>query len=182
MFVKVCGITLPEQIDAAVEFGYTAIGIVMHEKSPRYCSPEKALRLIEKGSGRIKTVAVGYTFSEVEAVADAADFIQLYEENDIYAEKLILAGNVFPEGKQYRYFLYDSSHGKGIFSAAPGWVNPIRERLIFSGGLNCDNVSEVIKTVRPFGIDVSSGLEIRRGVKDFALMKRFMKEVNNAVE
>lgn len=168
-----------DQIDAAGNMGYSAVGIVLHEKSPRYCAPDKAIGLAEYAKGKIPVVAVALKYEEIAEAEKAFDFIQLYEFFD--DERLIFAGDTPPsEERVYRYFMHDTSRGSGKTEVFPSYSDRIRKRLILSGGLNCDNVSSVIKNFSPAGVDVSSGVEKIRGVKDIKLMERFMREVNNA--
>ncbi len=178
MFVKVCGLKNTEQIDWAAELGYTAIGVVLHPESPRYCSAARARELASYSGGRLITVAVAVRYRDLKDVEDIFDYIQIYEP--VKSEKLIFAGEYIPDGLECRYFLYDTSRGSGEFEEIPPGIGKIREKLIFAGGLNAENVRSIIKKIRPFGIDVSSGVEIKRGIKDYNMMKNFIGEVKNA--
>jgi phosphoribosylanthranilate isomerase len=179
MFIKVCGLTAHEHIDWGVELGYTAIGVVLHPPSPRYCSVEKARELARFASGRVKTVAVGMTYEEVEKVSDSFDFIQIYERKKISG--LIYAGETVPAGLDFAYFMYDVSRGSGTSDEFPAWLYDMRNKLIISGGLAPGNVGDVLRRFPGCGIDVSSGVESVRGIKDYSLMKEFMKEVRHAI-
>ena len=179
MFVKVCGITAVEQIDWAVDLGYSAIGVVLHPRSVRYQKEKRALELADYARGRIATIAVGIGFDEVAACYHHFDYVQLYEYR--YLERLIYAGSGLPPDRGFAFFLYDTSRGSGAGGDLPAWLHGINDKLIISGGLTNKNVSRMIREYRPFGIDVSSGVEARRGVKDYGLMKQFITEVNNAV-
>jgi phosphoribosylanthranilate isomerase len=179
MFVKVCGITANEQIDWAVDLGYSAIGVVLHPRSVRYQKEERALVLADYARGRIATIAVGIGFDEVAACYHDFDFVQVYEYRCL--ERLIYAGSALPPNPGFSYFLYDTSRGSGAGGDLPAWLHGISDKLIISGGLTSENVSRMIREYRPYGIDVSSGVEARRGVKDYGLMKQFIEEVNNAI-
>lgn len=175
MFVKVCGLKTKEHIDAAIEYGYDAVGIVSCEKSKRHCHAEEARRLAEYARGRIKTFVVGLTYSDVKAVASEFDYTQIYEARQV--PNLVLASNEPPPTDlQYEYFIFDASVGSGIFQGFPEWVKNVSDRLLLAGGLNRENVCGVIQRTRPFGIDVSSGVE-KDGVKDLTMMKEFMETV-----
>ncbi|OHD67769.1 MAG: hypothetical protein A2W19_13150 [Spirochaetes bacterium RBG_16_49_21] len=178
MFVKVCGIRSREQIDWAIDLGYSAVGVVLHPPSVRYCGPEAAGKLAAYARGKIARVAVGVSFDEMEAVYDEFDFAQIYEYRKL--DRLILAGSKPPLQYDYSYFLYDASKGSGQFSLLPDWLFAVQNRLIVSGGLNSYNVMQVIRKYKPFGVDVSSGVETEPGIKDYGLMKKFMEEVKNA--
>ena len=179
MFIKVCGLKTIEQIDRAVELGYSAVGVVLHRPSPRYCPEKTARELARHARGRITTVAVGVRFDEVRAVHREFDYVQIYEYRKL--DRLIYAGAELPPFPEYSYFLYDAGRGDGRLREFPEWLSGVADRLIISGGLVPGTVGPLIKKYRPFGVDVSSGVESVRGVKDFALMKQFIEEVCNAV-
>jgi len=179
MFVKVCGITAVEHIDWAVDLGYSAIGVVLHSRSVRYQKTDRARELAEYARGRISTIAVGIGFDEVADCYDDFDYVQVYEYRSL--DRLIYAGFAVPPARDFAFFLYDTSKGSGTLQDLPAWLHDISERLIISGGLAKGNVSRIIREYRPFGVDVSSGVEAQRGVKDYGLMKQFIAEVNNAL-
>ena len=177
MFVKVCGLTTREQIDMAVSYGYDAIGIVTYPKSKRYCPPARALELAAHAQGRIKRVVVGKTHDDVKAVAHAFDFTQIHEARQV--PNLILALNAPPPpALDYVYFIFDASMGSGSFKPFPEWVKAMSGKVILAGGLSPENVRSVITAMQPFGVDVSSGVEIE-GAKDFGLMKAFIEAARN---
>ena len=175
MFVKVCGLKNTAQIEKAVEYGYDAIGVVTYSKSKRYCSPEKAKELAEYAKGKIKSFVVGLSYSDVQDVAYLFDYTQIYEIKQI--PNLVLASKEIPPlDINYEYFIYDASIGSGVFHQLPKWVKDMAAKVIIAGGLNKENVCSVIQDIKPFGIDVSSGVE-KDGVKDFMLMKEFINTV-----
>lgn len=175
MFTKVCGLVSEDQIDKAIEFGYDAIGVVTYKKSKRYCSTEKAIDLAKYAKGRIKTFVVGVTYDDIKETAHAFDFTQIYEEKQLPA--LALSSKEMPPANlDYEYFIYDASAGSGVFKTFPAWLSTVPGKLIVAGGLNPDNVGDVIKEFKPFGVDVSSGVE-KNGVKDFTLMLNFIEAV-----
>ncbi|HOT45952.1 MAG TPA: hypothetical protein PLM53_15165 [Spirochaetota bacterium] len=179
MFIKVCGITAFEQVDWAIDLGYSAIGVVLHSRSVRYRPADYARKLAQYARGKISAVAVGVTFDEVAECYQDFDFAQVYEPCGY--DRVILAGDLEERSRDGVLFLYDSSRGSGETAAFPSWLHDVRERLIISGGLNADSVAGVIREYRPFGVDVSSGVEAVRGTKDYRLMKQFITEVRNAV-
>lgn len=178
MFVKVCGMRTERDMDLAVELGYTAAGVVLHPASTRYVNRELARDLAKYASGRILRVAVGLTREEVSCVADVFDIVQTYEACN--GMRHILAGGKPHLNGSHEYYLYDRSMGDGVFTEPAVFPEEIRSRLILAGGLNPSNVRAVVEKYRPFGIDVSSGVERDRGIKDPDLMKRFITEVRNA--
>ena len=177
MYVKVCGLINTEQIDKAIAFGYDAIGVVTYPKSKRYCSPEAARKLASYAQNRIDTFVVSKRYADVASIADAFDYVQIYEpkalSNLVFASK-----DKPPKNLDYIFFMYDSSVGSGIFKPFPKWLGGIHHKLIVAGGLNQDNVCQVIKEINPFGVDISSGVE-KNGVKDFQLMRAFIETIRN---
>jgi phosphoribosylanthranilate isomerase len=179
MFTKVCGLQTKQQIDAAVECGYDAIGIVTCRKSRRCCTPERAAELAEYAGRRIKRFVVGINYSDVEAVAPFFDYVQIYEARPL--PNLALASREKPPANlDYAYFIYDVSTGSGVFKTFPEWIKDHPEKIIVAGGLTKDNVCDVIRTVEPFGVDVSSGVE-KDGVKDLSMIKEFIETVRGCV-
>ncbi len=178
MFIKVCGLKTFEHIDKAVELGYDAIGVVVYKKSIRYCTSEKAIELANYAKGKIKTFVVSITFDDVKDVADYFDYIQIYEKVDI--DNFAYSSKDHPGETKCKYFVYDASIGSGEFKKFPSWIKDIDQKLILAGGLNKNNVCSAIKEIRPFGVDVSSGVEID-GVKDFELMKEFIESVKSCL-
>ncbi len=179
MFIKVCGLKTFEQIDSAISFGYDAIGVVTYIKSKRYCPPDVAINLAEYARGRIKTFIVGLSYNDVKEAAHAFDYIQIYEVRKI--PNLVLASkNPPPEGVDYKYFVYDASIGSGEFKGFPGWIKARRKKVLVAGGLNKENVCQVIREFKPFGVDVSSGVE-KDGIKDLPMMKEFIQTVKGCV-
>lgn len=179
MFVKACGIRTKEQVDWAIELGYSSVGVVLHPGSVRFCQDKEAKNIALYARGRIKSVAVAEKYEHVKGVEDYFDYIQVYER--VVSDKLIYGGDSLPHGLNFRFFLYDTSRGSGVSESLPQWLGVIRERLIIAGGLKPENVGVVIKKYRPFGVDVSSGVESVRGEKDYNLMKKFINEVKNGV-
>jgi phosphoribosylanthranilate isomerase len=173
MFVKVCGVKEFKHIDWAVELGFHFVGIVLYAKSKRFVTYEKAKEMARYAKGRIKTVAVGVSYADVKNVADCFDYIQVYENVDV--DNLIFASCNKPENINFRYFLYDRSKGSGKFEDFPEWLKEYKDKLIVAGGLNFENVKGVIERFKPFGVDVSSGVENQYGEKDYMLMEKFIK-------
>ncbi len=171
MFIKICGIKTFEEIDWAVELGYDAIGVVVYKKSKRFIDYDKAFKLFKYAKGKIKTVAVSLYCKDVLKFKDTIDFIQCYEKCPF--KNFIFATDSKPELNEYKFLLYDSSKGNGEFKKFPDWIKKYRERLIIAGGLNPKNVNKVIDEIKPFGVDVSSGVEIN-SKKNFYLMRDFI--------
>jgi len=204
--IKVCGITNLNDALAAVEFGADYLGFNFYPPSARCITPEKAREIIARLPARIEKFAlfVNEPKERVREVlaAGAADGergfsgVQLHgEETPDYCRgwdvKVIKAFRVkdrdslrsmtdFPAD----YYLVDSwAPGYGG-SGAPfpwSWLEGLKaEKLILAGGLNAENVAEAIRLVRPYGIDVCTGVESRPGIKDHAKLKTFINAVQSA--
>ena len=175
MFAKVCGLKTTAQIDKAIEYGYDAIGVVTYIKSKRYCPPKNAIKLAEYAKGKIKRFVVGINYIDVELAAHAFDYTQIYEMRQV--PNLVLASKEMPPPDlKYEYFVYDASIGSGVYKGFPEWLKDKTENLIVAGGLDKDNVCKVIREIKPFGVDVSSGVE-KDGAKDLTMMKEFIDAV-----
>jgi phosphoribosylanthranilate isomerase len=173
MFVKICGIKTPEMADIACLMGADAVGVIAHKKSRRYVTPEQALSIKNAIKGRCPLVAVGVELAECAGYAGIADMFQADDANS--AENHILSGHEEPHGI-FRYFIYDKSRGSGEKTEYPSWVAEYSGRLILAGGLDSSNVADIIKKYRPFGVDVSTGVETD-GEKDPSKIRDF---INNA--
>jgi phosphoribosylanthranilate isomerase len=204
--IKVCGITNLEDALAAIDFGADYLGFNFYPPSSRCITPEKAHEMIARlpaGIGKF-ALFVNEPKERVREVlaAGSADGkggfsgVQLHgEETPEYCRgwdlKVIKAFRVkdreslrsmadFPAD----YYLVDSwAPGYGG-SGAPfpwSWLEGQKaEKLILAGGLNADNVAEAIRLIRPYGVDVCTGVEARPGIKDHAKLKAFISAVQSA--
>ena len=201
--VKVCGITSYEDAAMALACGVDALGFNFYRPSPRYIDPAEVRAIIRRLPPLATTVGV---FVNVEPPADVAEMaraagvgvLQLHgDETAEYCRcladwTLIKALRIGDEGidaelQAYpvQAFLLDSRHdnlfggtGKTFdwsFCHAVGSVRPV----ILSGGLGPANVAEAIRCVKPYGVDVCSGVESAPGRKDSGKLKAFMDEVTN---
>lgn len=177
MFVKICGMKTSEQIRYAAKLNYSMIGIVLHKRSKRFIDIEKAKELSEcaKKEG-IKSAAVGITYDEVKKVAEHFDYIQIYEPVNTKFPTIFATAEEPAENIKYEYLLYDMSKGSGAFENFKSWIEKYRETIILAGGLNPENVARIIRRYRPFGVDVSSGVEDETGEKSFTKMKNFISQ------
>ncbi len=201
--VKICGITNPEDAFAAVRYGADAIGFVFYHKSPRAVSPETAKAIISSLPPFITTVGVfvDEEIREMERIASYAglDVIQLHgsepPDKCNAVRKVIKAVRVKHPAdieilRQYRdisAFLLDtfSPSASGGTGETFNWEIAVEAkrfgRIILAGGLNPGNVEEAIKLVRPYGVDVSSGVEgVVKGRKDHAKLKLFIERAGKA--
>jgi phosphoribosylanthranilate isomerase len=197
-FIKICGITRREDARAAVEAGATALGFVFWPQSPRCLEPEAAAAIVAEVPPSITTVGVfvDQPLYDVERIAERSGVgtIQLHgEEPASYAAALkrpvikamsLRAAETLDGawGNDTLILLdaYDPERRGGTGQPLDWpWAARIasRRRVVLAGGLTPDNVHEAIHLVRPFGVDVSSGVERSPGVKDSAKMVRFLEQV-----
>jgi phosphoribosylanthranilate isomerase len=201
MKIKICGITNAEDADAAVKGGADALGFVMYRKSPRWVDPSAA-RAIVAGLPPF-VLAVGVFVNEeadrVRALMDECGFAfaQLHgDESALYCERLgrpalkalrlkdratLLALAEFQGRANVRGFVIDafSDQAYGGTGQTVDWAlaqEAARSTpIILAGGLNPANVADAIRVVRPYGVDVSSGVEQSPGKKDPHKVKAFIE-------
>lgn len=200
--IKICGITRVEDLHAAAAAGADAVGFVFYPPSPRFLSTAAARALRREAPAFVTTVAlfVNAPREEVERVIGAVrpDALQFHgEESPEYCESFglpyIKAGRARPGVDLVEYWrpfagaaawLADAwVEEYGGVGASFDWsVLPRRAQrpLILSGGLTSANVGAAIRALRPWAVDVSSGVESAKGIKDAARIAAFVAEVRNA--
>jgi len=201
--IKICGIIRLEDALCAVESGADAIGFVFYQKSPRYITPERARDIILSIPPFITTVGV-FVNEDLNVLRDISsytdiDIIQLHgDEPPEYCHSLgrrfikaiRIKGNFDIEKiKQYEQasaFLLDTYHAEipGGTGEAFDWNIALEAkrygRIILAGGLNPENVTEAIKRTRPYGVDVSSGVETDvKGIKDHDKIRSFIRKARS---
>ena len=203
--VKICGITRPSDARAAAEAGADAIGLVFYPSSPRFLSVERALEIRDALPPFVQAVAL-FVNPDAAQVAQVIGrvkpaLLQFHgEESPRFCEEFGV-----PYVKAYRV---RSGVTKGVaaleylrpFSRAAAWlfdshvpeyggvgesfdwslVPKTDKPIILSGGLSAANVAAAIRRVKPWGVDVSSGVESAKGIKDAAKIAAFVAEVRNA--
>ncbi|WP_100443987.1 phosphoribosylanthranilate isomerase [Glycomyces xiaoerkulensis] len=192
MFVKICGLTESEHVAAAAESGADAVGFLL-SPSPRRVTPERARELASAVPPGVLTVGV-FAGVPVETIRrDAADAgvgaVQLHGDYrredfealaDFPAERIravpaALLGEVAFGAFGEDYLIVDSPRpGSGETWDWNGLQPRPDGRWMLAGGLDPDLVAAAIEQARPWGVDVSSGVEARRGVKDPGLIARFV--------
>jgi phosphoribosylanthranilate isomerase len=193
LWVKVCGLRSVEAIEAAVRVGADAVGFVFHEPSPRHVDCARARALATAVPAGIDKVAV--FLHPTQALVDAAleavrpDWLQT-DAADLQALVLPAAQRVLPvyrtgriaEAVRARRILLEAARsGAGERADWDAAVALARtNELVLAGGLDAANVGAAIESVRPFGVDVSSGVERDRGVKDVGLIREFVIAVRAA--
>lgn len=199
--VKICGITNTDDALAAIDYGADALGFVFYEKSPRYIPPEKAGQIIRSLPPFITTVGlfVDEDRNEVEKIIalNNINIVQFHgneaPETCLLNRRVIKAirvkelsdldslGNYQVSAFLLDTYTEDLLGGTGqVFN----WDIAIEAkrfgRIILAGGLTPENIEKAVKLVRPFAVDVSSGVEMDKGVKDHKKMKLFIKRAKGA--
>ena len=206
---KVCGITNYKDAMAAVENGADALGFIFVESSPRYIAPEEARKITKKIPSFVQIVGVFMDHDpvELEEIIEYSRLtcVQLHgKETPEYCRllgkavppckivKAFRVGTDFDHGQLTAYDKYVSgilldTYVKGqeggtgkVFDWSLVTDDKLRSRLILAGGISPDNVIEAITTVRPYSLDVSSGVEISPGRKDHVKLEQFGQRVREA--
>ncbi|HVB37949.1 MAG TPA: phosphoribosylanthranilate isomerase [Vicinamibacterales bacterium] len=196
LFVKICGITRLQDAELAVELGASALGFVFWPGSPRFIDPFRAKQIVKELPIGITPVGVfvDQPLDYVKGVASVARLggVQLHgSERPEYAAQvpravlkaIPLEPGLEPAGIDdwpARVTLLVDVHDparKGGTGRTVDWSMAARvarrRRTVLAGGLSPDNVGAAVAAVRPFGVDVSSGVEASAGVKDPARLKAF---------
>jgi len=194
-YVKICGLTDEAAVRAALEAGADAIGFVF-AASPRQVTPARAAELARPARGRATCVAVTLhpTQAEVDAIlagfapdalqTDAEDFAALSLPATVARLPVLRSGRAIEVAAAYARILFEGPRsGTGrVADWDAARTLAARSEVILAGGLHPDNVAEAIAQVRPFGVDVSSGVEHAPGRKDPARIALFVERARRAFE
>ncbi|MBI5258026.1 MAG: phosphoribosylanthranilate isomerase [Burkholderiales bacterium] len=200
--IKICGLTREADLDIAVECGADAIGLVLYERSPRAVSLERAAALARRLPPFVTPVCL-FVNAAPEAVTQAVQAIpnallqfhgdETPAECERHQRPYLRAARMQP-GFALLDFATAHANAAGILLDAhvegyggggkafdwslvpPGVPRPV----VLSGGLNPANVTDGVLCVRPWAVDVSSGVEAAKGIKDAGLMRRFCEAVREA--
>lgn len=197
MQVKICGITNLDDALAAVEYGADALGFILAPLSTRYLHPEKVSDIIEKLPPFITTVGVftSGTITSIQKTITTCGFDRVQFHGSFSSD--ILAGF---SGRAIQVLKIKNANSLDQFKPAPArallldtydekmaggsgicfdWELAIAAKrfgpIILAGGLTPDNVQEAIQKVAPYGVDVSSGVEWKKGKKDHQKVKEFIQ-------
>jgi phosphoribosylanthranilate isomerase len=193
LWIKICGITTRPSAEVAARAGADAVGFVFFEGSPRNLSVEDARGLQAAVPAAMDRVAV--FLHPAQALVDAViaaiepDWIQA-DAGDLERLRLpprqralpVYRGLPSPPSPMPRRCLLESAHSgvgeRGDWNAAARLTS--LTQLVLAGGLDQHNVAEAVRAVRPFGVDVSSGVESSRGVKDAVRIHEFVRAARAA--
>lgn len=200
--VKICGLTRIEDVHVACAAGAHAIGFMLYRKSKRYVSFEKAQSLASEVSPFVARVGVmvNPTMDEVKRAVEYSgmDMIQLHgDESPEFLEKVPVSVL-----KAFRIKDRDSLSQLNHYQSASAWLldsyvagemggtghrfnwdlaveaQSYGKPIILAGGLNAENISDAVKRVSPYGVDVSSGVEDQPGIKSESKIYQFINQVN----
>lgn len=189
--IKICGIVDVTTALVAAEAGATAIGLVFAE-SPRKVSSVAAAAIDKALPPGIERIGV-FRAADLRRLPGILEAVRLdaIQVHGLDAPPLTLDGlpvipafrASFPVGLRHARLLLDSPSGEGSgqawdFAQVKGIA--LRRGLILAGGLTPENVAQAIRVVRPYGVDVSSGVESRRGRKDAGLVRAFIDSARAA--
>ena len=199
--VKICGIRSDMAARTAIYAGAKFLGFNFVPGSKRRISPVIAKQIIDQVGGQVKIVGVfqNQKLEEVNEIAESLDldYVQLHGDEDAeYTDAVVRRvikvlqlepdfniTEVLKEMNKFKvdYFLLDrQTQGKGKMLSLKNLSVVCKEKEIFvAGGLTCENVAEVVKNVRPFGVDVASGIETNR-IEDTEKIKLFIERTKNA--
>ncbi len=188
VFVKVCGVTDEASLEAAVDAGADAVGFVFHPASPRHVSPRRAAELAARLPRGVLAVAVTLHPGQRDAdevleaftpgawQADAADLARIRLPDGVRRWPVLRGGFPLAMPLPARLVFDGPESGRGRranWDEAAGLAR--RTEMILGGGLDAGNVAQAIAVVRPYGVDVSSGVERSPGAKDARLIREFVR-------
>jgi phosphoribosylanthranilate isomerase len=208
--IKICGFKRKKDIIDVISLGIKWIGLNFYEKSPRFISEKDAKILIEDLPDDIKKIGVFVNPDEKKLFEivkklkingiqlhgnEPPALLEKFKKN--FPEKILIKAihvknkeDVLKKIRKYKkadFFLLDrydenlyGGTGKGIANKEIENLNLPWNKIFIAGGINPENVKDIIKKFKPFGIDVASGVEIAPGIKDIEKIKKLIEEVKNA--
>ncbi len=200
--IKFCGMTNTQDVENAVRLGVDALGFVFVNESSRYLELEHAREIIEQIPPFV--VKVGLFMNSETAMIKSIlkearlDLLQFHGDEDekfcrqfqipylkaIPMQSVSRVADHFENFSSATGFVLDS-HAAGQMGGSGetfAWSKVPKNQnkpIILAGGLTAENVAEAIRVVRPYAVDVSSGIEASKGIKDLAKMEHFIREVKN---
>ncbi len=201
--IKICGITNSTNALEASRLGVDALGFVFFSESPRYIEPKKARAIINLLPSFVLRVGLFVNAPKEEVLLaineSRVNMLQFHgDEDENFCNQFNLPyikAISFKDGINLLEYchLYNSSSAilidtfshkmRGGTGKTFNWdllPKQLPLPIIIAGGLDSENVSSLINSVNPYGVDVSGGVEIAKGIKDHSMMKNFVLGVNNA--
>jgi len=200
--VKICGITSAADAQAAIDAGANLLGFNFYPKSPRHINEDKAAEIRRKLPKKVKAVGIFVNWAPADVIELRSslelDAVQLH--GDETPETVLELAPIVPVIKAFRVepefplttlneyseafaFLFDAAHtGQyGGTGRTTDWDvarrASLKHRIILAGGLKVENVAAAVRIVRPYGIDVASGVESSPGKKDPGRLREFIQEI-----
>jgi len=200
-WIKICGLSTPETVDAAVDAGADAVGFVFAAGSPRTVTADLAKELVERVPDGVDAVGVfrdqpidevvgiasevGLTTLQLHGRESASDFARARDAG-FFTIRAVAADDYLRETPEQRaaydhdLLLLDAAvPGSGRLLEADAIAGKVDEAWILAGGLTPANVVAAVEALDPDGVDVSSGVESERGVKDAARIRSFVEAVRS---
>jgi phosphoribosylanthranilate isomerase len=196
--IKICGVTSIEIAQTAADAGADAIGLVFVPDSPRYVLPGPAQRIARSLPPLMSAIGVFVNPSDPDLQNWRGQWVQLHGQEEesqtarVAQTRRIIKGVRFDQNLIRKWdrsphvsaLLIDGSAG-GMgeafdHRALSDLLSEIKTPVILAGGLTMQNVGDAIRMLRPFGVDVSSGVESSRGVKDAGMIREFCGAVRDA--
>lgn len=193
--VKVCGITTLDDARAAVDAGAAALGFNFYTQSPRYIRPEVAAGIVahlprsicvvgvfvNEPREHVATIAHTVGLSALQFHGDeSAEFCRAWQQKVVKAIR-VCDGHAAALAQRYAVdFILADAYVEGQRGGTGRRIVPIllegfeRRRLILAGGLTPQNVGAMVRAIRPYAVDVASGVEQAPGKKDIRLMRQFI--------
>lgn len=200
--IKICGLTREADVDAAIEAGADAIGLVLYERSPRHIDVDRAAELARRLPAFVTPVVlmVNALPAQIELAAQAIPQLVLQFHGDetpsqcdsarrpyLRAARMSPGFDLLDFAARYpdaQALLLDAHvEGYGGGGKVFDWSlipRNVPRPVVLSGGLHAGNVIEGILRVRPWAVDVSSGVEAAKGIKDAGAIRRFCEAVREA--
>ncbi|MCU0919574.1 MAG: phosphoribosylanthranilate isomerase [Burkholderiaceae bacterium] len=200
--IKVCGLTREADVDAAVQAGADAIGFVLYDKSPRHVDPARAAKLarrlppfvtpvlllvnappalLDRALAAVPQALLQFHGDESPAQCEAPGRPYLRAARMAPGFDLLDFGSRFRSAQALLLDAHVDGYGGGGKAFDWSLIPPsVPLPVVLSGGLNAANVIEGVLRVRPWAVDVSSGVESAKGIKDAQAMRRFCDAVREA--
>lgn len=196
--VKICGLTRPQDAELAMDLGAEALGFIFEPTSPRFIGDESDLKWIERLAPYAVRVAV---FGKVARQVPLGIFdrvqgvkwevfpmpypkrihalrLRAGQKADDLVHQTVNASALMLDA--YREDAYGGTGHQVDWNVAAEIVQRAERRVILAGGLNPENVGEAIRRVRPYAVDVSSGVEAKPGIKDPIKLRDFIQAAREA--
>ena len=199
--IKICGLTRDQDVHNAVIEGADALGFVLYAPSPRSVTAEQAAQLVKKVPAFVTTVAlfVNESAEEINRVLsicpfdllqfhgdESPEFCRQFNRPYMKAIRVRSADDIHSAVQQYpdtKALLLDAyvENLPGGTGQAFDWrlIPQLSVPWVLAGGLNSTNVADAINQVKPFAVDISGGVEARKGIKDRKKIQEFISEVRN---